>query len=296
MNLENHLNSGRIPPLSLQHLACIRALKQLETVTVAAKELGISQPALSQALSEIERRLGVKLFDRRGRRLHLNQAGWHIARFAEDVLGQAEALGLWLDEFRAGRSGTLRMGMIDAASLYVLPTALQSFRIQRPDVELRLTVERSGPLLDQLRRRELDLAFVVGPVATEFEVVEILQEPLYLYGPREGQDLAMGDWVLFPRGRQTRALIDEGLSRMGIRPRVTLESDSPDVLRQMVLLGIGWSVLPAGVAESGTEPITRFSDEPVGVRTIVAATRPNEGSDLRREAFLEFALSSEFPD
>ena len=83
---------------------------------------------------------------------------------------------------------------------------------------------------------------------------------------------------------------------MGIRPRVTLESDSPDVLRQMVALGIGWSVLPAGVAESGTEPITRFSDEPVGVRTIVAVTRANEEPDPRREAFLEFALSSESHD
>jgi len=296
MNLKNHLNSRRIPQLTLQHLACIRALKQLETVTEAAQELGVSQPAVSQALSEIERRLGVGLFDRRGRRLHLNQAGWHIARFADDVLGQAEALELWLNEFRAGRSGILRVGMIDAVSLYVLPTALRAFRMKRPDVELRLTVERSGLLLDQLRRRELDLTFVVAPVAAEFEAIEILREPLYLYGPPEDRDPVTGDWVLFPLGRQTRALIDEGLSRMGIRPRVTLESDSPDVLRQMVALGIGWSVLPAGVAESGTEPITRFSDEPVGVRTIVAVTRANEEPDPRREAFLEFALSSESHD
>ncbi len=292
---------GALSHLTLQQLAYVREVGRAETVTAAAGRLGVSQPALSQALAELERRLDVALFDRRGRRLRLTEAGERVARLADEVLGRAEAFDRWLEAYRLGRSGTLRVGMIDAASLYVLPAAVRGFREQHPEVELELTVERSGPLLDQLRRSELDLAFVVGPVPEEFVATELLDEPLYLYGPPGATDPAAGDWVLYPSGRQTRALIDEGLARLGVRPRVTLESDSPEVLRQLVALGLGWSVLPVGVAEAGASaadrpggrgPLARFSDEAVGVRTIVAVTRAGADADPRRDAFLELALGA----
>jgi len=148
--------SGSLPNLTLQQLAYVREVQRAETVTAAAQRLEVSQPALSQALVEVERRLGVSLFDRRGRRLRLTEAGLRTARFAEEVLGQAEALARWLEAFELGHSGTLRVGMIDAASLYVLPWALRAFRDQHSEVELQLTVDRSGVLLDRLRRFELD--------------------------------------------------------------------------------------------------------------------------------------------
>ena len=284
--------SAPVPNLTLQQLAYVREIERAETVTAAAQQLEVSQPALSQALAELERRLGVPLFDRRRRRLRLTEAGRRVAEFADEVLGQAEALDRWLDAFKHGRSGSLRVGMIDAASLYVLPDAVRAFRREHPEVELKLTVERSGPLIEQLRRFDLDLAFVVGPVTSDLDAAVLLEEPLYLYGPPDGGDPATGDWVLFPTGRQTRALVDEGLARLAIRPRVTLESDSPEVLRQMVALGLGWSVLPAGVAEGGVEPLRRFSNEAVGVRTIVAVRRPGADVDPRCDAFLELALRS----
>jgi len=280
-----------LPHLTLQQLAYVREVERAETVTAAASRLGVSQPALSQALAELERRLEVSLFDRGGRRLTLTEAGDRLVRLADDVLGQAEAFERWLDGYRLGRSGTLRVGMIDAASLYVLPAAVRGFREAYPDVDLELTVERSGVLLEQLRRSELDLAFVIGPVIDDLEVTPLVDEPLYLYGPPGADDPAAGDWVLYPPGRQTRALIDEGLARLGTRPRVTLESDSPEVLRQLVALGLGWSVLPVGAAEAGAEPLQRFSDEPVGARTIVAVTRAGVDADPRRDAFLELAMS-----
>ena len=187
--------------------------------------------------------------------------------------------------------------MIDAASLYVLPAAVRQFRDQHPNVELQLTVDRTAILLDQLRRSDLDLAFVVGPVAEafladDFDSTELREEPLYLYGPPDETSPEAGDWVLYPVGRQTRALIDEGLARRAIRPNVTLESDSPDVLRQLVALGLGWSVLPEGVAEAGPQPLRRFSDEPIAQRTLLALRRTGVAADPRVDAFLELALGS----
>lgn len=287
-----------LPGLTLQQLTYLREMDRSKTVTAAAQTLGISQPALSQALAEIERRLDVALFERRSRRLELTEAGRRTASFAEEVLGHAEALDRWLAAYRAGRAGSLRVGMIDAASLYVLPAAVRQFRDQHPDVKLQLTVDRTANLLDQLRRSDLDLAFVVGPVpepfvADDFVTTELRDEPLYLYGPPHDTDPEAGDWVLYPAGRQTRALIDQGLARRSIRPRVTLESDSPDVLRQLVALGLGWSVLPEGVAETGPQPLSRFSDEPIAQRTLLALRRTGVDTDPRVDAFLDLALGAD---
>jgi DNA-binding transcriptional LysR family regulator len=290
--------ASEIPNLTLQQLAYLREMDRSKTVTAAAQTLGISQPALSQALAEIERRLDVALFERRSRRLELTEAGRRTASFAEEVLGHAEALDRWLAAYRGGRAGSLRVGMIDAASLYVLPAAVRQFRDQHPDVELQLTVDRTAILLDQLRRSDLDLAFVVGPVpepfvADDFVTTELRDEPLYLYGPPDDTDPETGDWVLYPTGRQTRALIDEGFARRAIRPNVTLESDSPDVLRQLVDLGLGWSVLPEGVAEAGPRPLRRFNDEPIAQRTLLALRREGATTDPRVDAFLELALGAD---
>lgn len=278
------------PPLNLhlQQLAYIRALERWGTFTEAARRLQVSQPALSQSLSQLERRLGVPLLERDGRRRQLTEAGHEVARFADEVLGRAAALRDWLLARQQGHAGALRVGMIDAASLYVLPDAIRAFRETHPDVRLELVVDRSALLLERLARFELDLAFVVGPVRGTFEATEVLREPLYLYGPPGTlEEPTEGEWVLYPRGRQTRLLIDEGLALRGLWPRVTLESDNPAVLGQMVALGLGWSVLPAGVAEAAAPELAGARRELIAERTLLAVRRAQAPLDARAAAFLE---------
>src|SRR5690606_34475805 len=122
-----------------------------------------------------------------------------------------------------GETGTLRVGMIDAASLYLLPETIRRFRESHAGVELRLVVDTSTALLRQLDDFALDLVFVVGPAEGEHETDEVLREPLFLYAPPgvEGTP-AEAEWVLYPAGSHTRTLIDEALLREGIRARVTL--------------------------------------------------------------------------
>ena len=87
----------------------------------------------------------------------------------------------------------------------------------------------------------------------------MLREPLYVYAPPDTEEAPdQGEWALYPQGRRTRLLIDEsGFALRGLRPRVTLESDNPAVLRQMVALGLCWSVLPAEIAEACGTPSLR---------------------------------------
>ena len=275
----------------LRHLAYLRETARAGGITTAAARLGVSQPALSRALASLERRVGVPLLERDGRGRRLTGEGEEVVAFASRVAAQVEDLREQLDERSRGERGTLRVGMIDAASLYVLPGVVRDFGARFPGVDLRLTVDTSTALLDRLRRLDLDLAFVVGPPEPDLWSVEVEREPLYVYAPPASPDDPAGsDWVLYPRGQRTRALIDAGLAAAGIEPRVTLESHNPEVLRQMVALGLGWSVLPLPVAEQRGGRLRR--GRLVAERVLVAVRRADARPHPRRDAFLALAMGA----
>jgi len=281
-----------IGPLSIhfQQLTYLREVERAGTFTEAARRLHVSQPALSQSLAELERRVGLPLFEARGRRRELTEVGREAVRFASEVLGRTSEFQEWVASYREGGAGTLTVGMIDAASLYALPGAVREFREQHPEVRLQLIVDTSGTLVDRLRRYELDLAFVVGPAPDEFEATEVGREPLFIYSPADDErNPEDAEWVLYPTYSHTRAQIDEGLARLGVVPRVTLESHNPQVLRQMVELGFGWSVLPPAVAGDGGR---LRQGRQVAVRTLLGLRRRGAAPDPRAEAFLGAATRS----
>lgn len=282
-----------VPAIQLQQLAYLREVGRTGSLTEAAHRLGLSQPALSQSLSDLERRVGVALFERAGRRRVLTEAGREVVLAAAEVLERLDALRDRLEAGARGEAGTLRVGMIDAASLYLLPDAIRQYREAHPSVDLRLVVDTSEELLRRLRGFDLDVAFVVAPADGDLSAVRILDEELHLYrGAGSNLDARAADWALYPAGSRTRQLIEEALAREGIRPRVTLESANPEILRQMVALGLAWSVLPAGVAESGAAVLGRVREEPLVSRTLIAVRRLTAPADPRVEALLALATSA----
>jgi DNA-binding transcriptional LysR family regulator len=166
----------------------------------------------------------------------------------------------WSERIRRGDSGRVRIGMIDASAVIHHPHTLRSFRIDRPDVELLLRVAPSADLLGQLAGGQLDVVVCVAPPVPHpgIEIVPLLVEELAVYGP-EGESVGdparWGPWVLFPTGSHTRALIVELLAALGAPVAVVAESHQPDVLREMVRLGTGWTVLPRAQAEAGDNPL-----------------------------------------
>ena len=172
----------------LSQLAYLREVERSGSLTAAAERLGVSQPALSQSLSDLERRLGVPLFERAGRRRVFTEAGREAVVAASEVF---ERLDVLRDDLRArarGEVGSLRVGMIDAASLYLLPNAIRAFRGRYPEVDLHLIVESSENLLRQLRAFEVDVAFVVGPLEDDLVGVPVVEEPLFIYRPASGAE------------------------------------------------------------------------------------------------------------
>ncbi len=252
-----------LPDLSIRQLEYLVAVDDAPTWAAAATRVGVSPSALSQGLAELERRLGVTLFDRDGRRRHVREGAAPVVAHARQVLGLTGDLATWADRQRTGVAGRVRIGMIDAAALVHLPDALQQFRADRPDVTLLLRVAPSGELIDHLIGGELDLVVCVEPPSESpaSSPSRLRQEELVVLAPagqsRSRDAASWGPWVLFPFGSHTRSIIEGELRARGAPLEVVAESHQPEVLREMVRLGAGWTVLPDTGPDSTPRSLAR---------------------------------------
>jgi DNA-binding transcriptional LysR family regulator len=251
-----------LPDLSIRQLEYLVAVAEEPTWAAAAEEIGVSPSALSQGLAELERRVGVVLFERQGRRRVLRPETREVLEHARRVLALTGDLARWSERVRTGIEGAIRLGMIDVAAVNHYPDVLRRFRDQHPGIELTLRVEPSGRLLDDLVGGELELVVCVAPSVPPKGIITepLLEEELAIYRPdgrRAGPAGDWGPWVLFPSGSHTRAVIEAALRAEGATVETVADSHQPEVLREMVTLGLGWTVLPVIQAETGPRPLSR---------------------------------------
>ena len=271
-----------LPDLSIRQLEYLVAVAEAPSWALAAERVGVSPSALSQGLAELERRIGVPLFERDGRRRRIRDSATPAVNHARHVLGLTSDLADWADRIRQGRAGRLRLGMIDAAAVGHHSEVVRSFRSEHPDVDLRLRVAPSAPLIGLLTSGELDLVVCVDPPA-EIDGIDteaLLTEELTVYGPpgvTVDDPSTWGPWVLFPTGSHTRDVVTAALARLGAPLEVAAESHQPEVVREMVRMGSGWTVLPTGQAERGERALA--GGRPLTTRQLVMATRRDSVRD-----------------
>ena len=263
-------------------MAYLVAVVEEATWALAAERVGVSPSALSQGLSELERRLGVALFESRGRRRVLRRSARPVVEHARRVLALTRDLVEWSDRVRGARQGRVRLGMIDVAVVVHFPNVVAEFRAQRPDVELTLSVAPSAQLLDGLRDGSLDLVVCVQPPEQHpgLAVEELRRETLEVMAPAGttiGAPSTWGPWVTFPSDSHTRRLIITALAELGAPTTIAAESHQPDVLVQMVRLGLGWTVLPADAVTSAGPSVSIGRE--VVERALVLARRADSISD-----------------
>jgi len=274
--------SRSLPDLSIRQLEYLVAVADSPTWATAATRVGVSPSALSQGLAELERRVGVPLFDRRGRRRVVRPGAQAVLSHARQVVALTGDLAQWAQRTRDGSVGRLRIGMIDAAAVGHFPNVLRDFTIRHPDIDMHLAVAPSGSLLEDLTAGTIDMAVCVEPPtpAKGIDTSPLLVEDLAVYAPDDrvdGPARAWGPWVMFPQGSHTRSLIIDGLVAAGAPIEIVAESHQPDVLRAMVGLGLGWTVLPVVQGSGPGQALMR--GRTIGTRQLVIATRRGAAAD-----------------
>ena len=250
-----------LPDLSLRQLEYLVAVSVAPTWADAAASLGVTPSALSQGLAELERRVGLPLFDRDGRRRPLRASATPVLEHARQVVALTGDLASWADRMRGSSLGSIRLGLIDVAAVEHFDSVINSFRMERPEVALSISVAPSAGLIADLRRGALDLIVCVEPSEHPpgVTVTRVMSEPIVVIAPSGteiGSPETWGPWVLFPDGSHTRASTMEALRALGADLTVVADSHQPSVVRAMVRLGMGWGALsrsPGGDAHGLVE-------------------------------------------
>lgn len=267
-----------LPNLSTAQLSYLVAITRHRTWAEAAASLGVTPSALSQGIAELERRLGVPLFAADGRRRVAHEHTATVAATAERVLADLDQTTRWLRSVGTGQVGRLRVGMIDIAAVHHCRDGVRKFRRAHPKLDVGFTVAPTGQLLERLERSELDVAICVDPDGVgSFASTPLLRDDLAVYAPpgvaADVPPTQWGPWLLFPADSRTRTAIDRRLRAIGAPLVVEMESHQPEVLVEMVRLGLGWTVLPTTQAEHGAHRLARAMAEPLFSRTVSAVTR-----------------------
>src|SRR6516165_10566169 len=162
--------------MNLNHLAIFHAVAQAGGMTLGAERLDISQPAVSKQVQELERALGVHLFDRIGRRVHLSQAGEILADYARRLFGLVHEAEKAMAEVRAVGRGRLVIGASTTIGSYLLPGVLSEFSRRHDKIELLVEIENTEQVHHRLARHELDIGLTEGFVEEEDLEAEVFYQ------------------------------------------------------------------------------------------------------------------------
>lgn len=150
--------------MNIRELQAVRAVIARGTVTKAAEQLGVSQPALSNLVANLERRIGFKLFERVSGRLSPTTEGLYLSSEAEKVLSGLDKLSHLAHDLREQKAGLLRVGCLPGLGIDFVPRLLAGFLTDRPNVKLMLQVRTSEEVKEWISAQQLDIGIAELPV------------------------------------------------------------------------------------------------------------------------------------
>lgn len=240
--------------MNLNHLAIFQAVASCQSVSAAARQLHISQSAVSKQLGDFEQHLGVQLFERRPRGMRITEAGRLLQGYANRLFAiEAEAEAA-LGDLHARRRGRLVIGASRTLGGYLLPPLLAAFRERHPGVELSLQVENTQTIEDKLIAGEIDIGFSEGVMGnrhlsyTEFadDELVLIAAPGHAITQQGSLSLArLGRLPLLMHepGSGTRAVTERALQARGLSPRPVMTLASTEAIKQTVATGIAVAIL-----------------------------------------------------
>ena len=273
-------------------------LYETRNFSSVAEKLGITQPALSKQILNLETELGVKLFDRTCVPLSVTPAGEHFFREAQKLLYREDQLLRSMQDFASGKRGRLIIGISPFRSMYLLPNAMKKIKEQYPDVEIVLHEAASDILRKEAAEGKYDFAIVNLPVdESVLDVTPIESDELVLAVPAELCN-ALPDvshielrackdlpFIVVGKTQELRRLFDRCCTAADFQPKIAMEVVGLSTAWAMCRAGVGAALLPRQFVEyMGTGNAIRLFSLKQGVRSRQPAIIIRKGQYLSEYA------------
>lgn len=241
--------------LTLKHLRVLAAIAKTGRVLGAANVLGVTPPAVTLQLKQLETIIGLPLFERTRAGMRLTDAGQALLASAQRIEAELAACAEGFETMRGLTRGSVSIGVVSTAK-YFAPAALGAFRRRHPDIEIRLFVGNRQEVVEALAALEFDIVVMGRPpegVAVESAVIGdhphvVIGTPDHPLARRRRIPLAgLAAQVFVTRepGSGTRMLMERFFAEAGATFRTGMEVDSNETIKQAVMAGLGIAFISA---------------------------------------------------
>lgn len=243
------------PNLSAKQLQCVVSLARFGSFVAAAADMGMSQPALTRAIKQVERAVGVQLFTRSTRRVALTAAGQEFVPTAERLLADLEISVQNMRALGARRRGQLVIACLMSVGYGLLPDLIATYRRRHREVELQIREGVNSAIHEDVRSGLAD--FGVGDLIDVHESIEaepLHQERFHVALPRDHrlakrrrlrmEDLKGETLITMPFGAGSRRLIDGAAAARGVAFDQTITVNQFATTFNLVRVGVGLSIVP----------------------------------------------------
>ena len=275
------------------------------SLTRAAEELYISQPAVSQSIKQLETQLGVSLFNRTRRGMELSaQGGKVIFAEVERALALLKEAENRLAQVQASATGTIRIGASDTIFEYFLADKIVDFHEKFPAVKIELMADFTPDTIEKLKANRCDVAFVNLPIEVDPEL-ELEGNCMRLndifIASDKFQELSAGvislsklkkyPLIMMDKNTVARHALDAFMGRMGVELTAAIEVGSWDLMKRLVEKGMGIGVIPREYATAKLEEGTLFevrTDPVLPVRSVGMLLPKNKPVSYALHSFIEY--------
>lgn len=235
--------------VSLKQLRVVAAIAKTGKVLAAADSLGVTPPAVTLQLRQLEETLGMALFERSRDGMKLTAAGRHLLPSISRIEAEIASCSEDFNALRGLKGGSVSIGVVSTAK-YFAPAALGAFKRQHPEVDLRLFVANREDTIRALESLELDVAIMGRPpehIDLKSAVLGdhphvIIASPDQPLAARRGLtigDLSSETFLMREHGSGTRILMETLFSSAGVTPHIGMEISSNETIKQAVMAGLG---------------------------------------------------------
>ncbi len=238
---------------TLNQLQIFLKITQTLSVTKAAEELHLTQPAVSIQLRNFQDQFDIPLTEVVGRKIYITDFGKEIAEAAQQIIDQVHTINHKTLQFKGQLSGRLKLSVVSTGK-YVMPYFLTDFINQNSGIELLMDVTNKSRVVESLVNNEVDFSLVsVLPDSPVVEKLDLLQNKLYLVGNNERKfkkvpyskalikELPL---IYREKGSGTRQTMEVFFERNKIEVTKKMELTSNEAIKQSVIAGLGYSIMP----------------------------------------------------
>jgi len=238
---------------TLHQLAVFLKITQTQSITKAAIDLHLTQPAVSIQLRNFQDQFEIPLTEIVGRRLFVTDFGYEIALAAERIIEEVNMINFKTSSYKGMLTGRLRISVVSTGK-YVMPYFLSEFINANKGIELEMDVTNKSMVIESLNQNKVDFALVsLLPKELNLENRILLENKLYLIGNNQhfqnGHQSALkflteAPLIFREEGSATRLLMENFLKTSGVKPNMKLQLTSNEAVKQAVIAGLGISIMP----------------------------------------------------